>query len=122
MSEQAKKILIVEDEKPLGRALSLKLGKAGYQSDNAYDGEDALTKLKNGKYDLVLLDLVMPKLNGFEVLVKKKEAKDNTPVIVLSNLSQEDDVKRTKEFGVLDFIIKSDMSIFDIIEKIKKIV
>jgi len=119
MAEQAKKILITEDEKPLARALSLKLTKEGFAPENAFDGEEAIEKLKKGKYDFMLLDLVMPKMNGFEVLTKMKEMGDKTPVMILSNLSQSEDLKKAEEFKVKDFVIKSDMSIMDIIAKVK---
>jgi DNA-binding NarL/FixJ family response regulator len=63
----------------------------------------------------------MPKMNGFELLASLKEKKIKQPTVILSNLSQEDDVKRAKEFGVLDFVVKSDTGIYEIVEKIKKL-
>jgi DNA-binding response OmpR family regulator len=122
MVDTKKRILITEDEKPLARALALKLTKENFDVDNAYDGEEALNKLTATTYDLVLLDLVMPKLNGFDVLKKLKEQNKPVKVVVLSNLSQEDDVKRAKEFGALDFIVKSDRSIAEIIERVKSLI
>ena len=121
MSKGVKKILIVEDEKPMSKALLLKLTKAGFEAQSVANGEEALVLLEKEKFDLILLDLVMPKVDGFKVLQTMKERHLTTPVIVLSNLSQGDDDKRVKEFGVKDFFIKSDIPIAEVVERVKNL-
>ena len=114
-----KKILIAEDEKAYSRALVLKLGKAGYDVKSVENGEEALALLKNEKFDLLLLDLIMPKVNGFSVLEEIKRLELKLPVMVLSNLTQEEDKKKINEFLVIDFIEKSETPIIDVIQKIQ---
>jgi len=116
-----KKILVVEDEKPMARALELKLKGVGYDVDVAYDGNEALEKMKQKKYSLVLLDLVMPKKDGFAVLEEMKANGSKTMVIVTTNLSQDGDRERTKGLGVKDYLVKSDVPISLIIQKVNKI-
>ena len=118
MEGSSKKILVSEDEKPLAHALELKLKSAGYEVMVAENGEMALDLLKQHTFDLVLLDLVMPKKDGFGVLAELQERGDKTPVIVSSNLSQEEDIKRAKSMGAVDFFIKSDTALVDIVKKV----
>lgn len=115
-----KKILVTEDEKPMAHALTLKLEKAGFMVSNAYNGEECLTFLEKEKFDLVLLDMIMPRLDGFKVLEKMKEKGDKTPVMMLSNLSQQDDEKIARSLGVIEFFIKSNTPIINIINKVKE--
>ena len=114
-----KRILIIEDEKPMARALELKLTHAGFEAHSASNGEEGLMLLEKENFDLVLLDLIMPKLNGFGVLEEMKKKGIKTPVMVQTNLSQAEDEKRAKEFGVKGFFIKSNTPIAEIIEQIK---
>lgn len=116
----AKRILIAEDEKPMANALSLKLRSAGFETTLVYDGESALSVAKESPYDLILLDLVMPKKDGFFVLTELKKLKITTPVIVSSNLSQEEDIRRAKELGARDYFIKSDTPLAQVVEKVKQ--
>ena len=80
-SKLAKKILIVEDEKPVAKALQLKLGRAGFESEVAFDGVDALEVLAKKNFDLIILDLVMPRMDGFEFLAELKNRKINIQVL-----------------------------------------
>ncbi len=116
----AKKILIAEDEKPLSRALDLKLTNEGYEVTVAYNGVEAIEKLKTDKYDLLLLDLVMPELDGFGVLEEMKKNKIKVPTIVLTNLSQDQDREKVIKLGAKDFFVKSDSPISNIVKYIKK--
>ncbi len=120
MSHGPKCILIVEDEKPIARVLSLKLRNEGFDITLAEDGFAGLEMLKDGKFDLIILDLMMPKLDGFSVLAELKEQGNTIPVIVASNLSQEEDVKKAKAFGAKEFFVKSEVSLNDLVEKIKQ--
>jgi DNA-binding response OmpR family regulator len=121
MDKSVKKILIVEDERPIARALELKLISSGFQAEIAKNGTEAVDKIKSGGFDMILLDLVLPEIDGFTILQKaKEEIKTKTPIIVLSNLSQADDVKKAKALGAMDFLVKSNTPISEIVNKIKK--
>ena len=103
----------------MARALELKLQKAGYQTDIAANGREALDLLGHNRYDLLLLDIIMPKVNGFAVLEQlKKQGKGKPQIIVTTNLEQDDDRKRALELGAIDYLVKSDTSIATIVEKI----
>lgn len=116
----AKKILIAEDEKPMARALELKLNNSGYEAKAVYDGEEAVAALNKEKFDLMILDLIMPKLDGFGVLEKIKDKKLKTQIIVASNLSQEEDIDRVKSLGAVGFFVKSDTPINEIVGQVEK--
>jgi len=116
-----KKILIADDEKAIAKALALKLAKVGFTTEVAVNGAEAIEKIKAAKFDLVILDLIMPEKDGFAVLEYMRANKINYPVLVASNLSQEEDLKRAKDLGAIDYFIKSNLSLQDIIDHIKKI-
>ena len=122
INKKNKRILIVEDEKPMAHALELKLTKAGFEVAVFNDGEAALKILETQKFNLILLDLMMPKVDGFGVLEELKKRAITTPVIVSSNLGQEEDAKRAKSLGAVDYIIKSDTPIAEIIAKVQKVI
>jgi DNA-binding response OmpR family regulator len=117
------KVLVVEDDKFLQKMLLMKFGSEGYKVTGASDGEEALKQAFAETPDLVLLDLILPKVNGFEVLTElKAEPKTReVPVIVLSNLGQEEDMRRVKNLGAVDFLVKSNMSIHDVVGRVKDI-
>ncbi len=119
MPKTPKKILIVEDEKPIRQALELKLSKAGFSITPVSNGKDAISKVSEQKFDLILLDLMMPEMNGYEVLAQLKNLNIKTPVIILSNLGQEEDIKKAKECGAEDYCIKSNTPISSIVDKVK---
>ena len=112
-----KKILIIEDEKTLSKALELKLRLSGFAVTTAFDGESGVAILLKESFELILLDLVMPKMGGFEVLTILKEKNILTPVMILSNLSQESDMRRAEELGAKEFLIKSNTPIATIVER-----
>lgn len=120
-AKKVKKILLVEDEKPISHVLALKLKSSGFEVDAVYNGADALSKLKGGKYDLVLLDLMLPEVDGFGVLEGMKKSKNKTPVIILSNLSQAEDTKRTSAYGVKDYFVKSNISLSEVVKHVNKV-
>ena len=115
-----KKILVGEDEKAIAMALQNKLAFEGFEVVLAENGEEVLKAIDKQKFDLLLLDLIMPKVDGFAVLKEMKEKKITLPVIITSNLGQEEDKKRVEELGVSDYLIKSNVSIMDIVLKIKE--
>lgn len=116
-----KKILIIEDEKPMAHALELKLKNNGFNVTVAFNGEDGLNFLEKEPFDFILLDLIMPKIDGFKVLEKLQAKKNSIPVIVLSNLSQDEDKKRAETLGARGYFIKSNITLKSIIENIKQI-
>jgi DNA-binding response OmpR family regulator len=120
MTGKTKKILIIEDEKPMAKALKLKLEKNGFEVDIAEDGKEALKKLKGKKYHLALMDLVMPHMDGFTLLKELQDKKIKTPIIVTSNLSQKEDIEKARSYGVKDFLVKSDTPITDIVKKVQE--
>jgi DNA-binding response OmpR family regulator len=118
--KSGKHILIVEDEKPLSHALKLKLSHEGYNVEVANDGEEGLQKAMSGNdFDLVLVDIIMPKMDGFTMLTKLQESGSKTKIIVLSNLGQQEDIERAKELGVSDYMVKSNTPISRIVEAVK---
>ncbi len=119
----SKKILLVEDDKFLRELIAKKLRSEDYEVIEALDGEDGIAKAKELKPDLVLLDLVLPGIDGFGVLAKIKEdpATNQAPVIILSNLGQQEEIARTLKLGATDFLIKAHFTPSEIIEKIKRI-
>jgi len=118
-TQSQKKILIIEDERPMARALDLKLKHAGFQTQVVFNGKEGADLIQKGEiYDLILCDLMMPEMDGFSFLEMLHEKGIITPVIILSNLSQEDDEKRAKSLGAKEFFVKSNTPIAFIIEKV----
>ena len=117
-----KKILIIEDDVFLQNLEANKLRKDSYEIITASSGDEALEKIGEENIDLILLDLILPGIDGFDVLQKIKETESlkRVPVIVFSNLSEEKDVKRAKEMGAIDFMVKSNFSLNELAERINK--
>lgn len=120
----AKKILIVEDDKFLRELIVKKLSNEGYDVVEAADGEQGLQKIKDEKPELVLLDLILPGIDGFEVLAQKRDDPflSAIPVIVLSNLGQKEDVDKGLNLGATDYLIKAHFTPGEIIEKVRTII
>ena len=118
-SNPQKSILIVEDESPLAEALKLKLAQEGYDITVAEDGEQALRFVKDKEFDLILLDIIMPKKDGFAFL---EEAQKNPPTImILSNLGQDEEIKRAEKLGATEYLVKANSPMAKIIEKVNAI-
>jgi len=121
MNEKTRrKILIAEDEGPVARALDLKFHNLGYDSNVVGNGKDAINMLKDEKFDLIILDLLMPQMDGFQVLKQLKKMNIKTPVIVASNLSKKRFIAEAKELGAVDYFIKSETHISEVVEKANK--
>ena len=117
-----KKILIIEDEEILLDLIQKRLTQEGYKIYIARNGEEGLEKIKEEKPDLILLDIVMPKMGGFEVMErinKDKEFKD-IPIIIISNSGQPVELSRAKELGIKDWLIKTDFDPSEVVGKVKK--
>ena len=120
-SKGKKALLIVEDERPLAHALELKFSHEGYEVSMATNGEEALEMIKGTKFAAVLLDLIMPGIDGFAVMEEMKKKKLNTPVIVLSNLGQQEDQDRAAELGAKGYFVKSNTPISEIVKNVKSL-
>lgn len=118
-----KKILVVEDDTFLANAYRVKLEKAGFEVKNTYDGQEALDLLQTFTPDLILLDIVMPKKDGFATLeeIKVNERWKNIPVILASNLGQKEDREKGTRLGATEFFTKTDLTLNNLIEKINGI-
>ena len=116
-------VLVVEDDKFLRELISQKLIKDGFNVHGAIDGEEGLKMVKEFNPSIVLLDLILPGIDGFEVLsrIKNDPSMASIPVIVLSNLGQKEDVERGLKLGAVDYLIKAHFTPGEIIEKIKAI-
>ena len=119
--ENKKHILVVEDENTLAFALKKKLENSGYIVNVAMDGKEALNKVGQEKPDLILLDLILPVIDGFAVLKELKSTPkyENIPVIVLTNLSSDEDVADVLNAGGTDYFIKTEHSLDDIVLTVK---
>jgi DNA-binding response OmpR family regulator len=117
-----KKILVAEDEKPMAHALELKLSNSGFDVKTVFSGKEALESVEKKQFDLIFLDLMMPEVDGFTVLTQLKEKGSKVPVVVLSNLGQENDLQRAKDLGAVDYFVKSDTPIAEIVKYANKII
>ncbi len=117
----AKKILLVEDDPFLSFLLKNRLQKEQFEILLAKDGEEAINILKSEKPDLILLDIILPKKSGFEVMeeIRQNPEIENVSIIIISNLGQPEDVTRGQELGAIEYFVKAKTSIDDLILKIK---
>ncbi len=116
------RVLVVEDDKLLRDILAMRLSKEKFHITYAIDGESALTQIKEHKPDIILLDIILPGINGFEVLkkIKEDEATKDIDVIMVSNLGQEEDVKKAKDLGAKDFFVKANFTAEEITQKLRE--
>jgi len=123
MAKNMKNILIIEDDKFLRKLISQKLIKEGFKVSEAVNGEEGIKKIKQEKPDLVLLGLVLPGIDGFEVLSKIREdlslSSAPPPIIILSNLGQKEDVEKGMKLGATDYLIKAHFTPGEIVEKVR---
>jgi DNA-binding response OmpR family regulator len=119
----AKKILVVEDDAVLQKALGEYLGSEGFEVASALDGEIGIQMAATEKPDLILLDIILPKKDGFEVLqaVKSDEQTKNIPIILLTNLDGISDVEKALELGATTYLVKADYKLEEVTAKIKSI-
>lgn len=122
MNQVQKKVLIVEDDPHISRVYEIQLMKEGLLTVIAHNGEDALKLAEDENPDLVVLDLMIPKKDGFWVLeeIRKEPKFSKIPILIISNLGQNDDKKRALDLGATEYLIKVDQSIQKIIDKIKE--
>jgi two-component system phosphate regulon response regulator PhoB len=122
MSDTPKVILLVEDDDNLANVYTTRLEAEGFVAKRVANGEDALAVALQTKPDLILLDVMMPKVSGFDVLdiLRKTPETAQTKIVMLTALSQESDQQRAKELGVDDYLIKSQVVIADVVDRIKQ--
>ncbi len=117
------KILLIEDEEMLATMYKTKFEKEGLAIDVASDGEAGVAMAQAQPYSVVLVDIIMPKLDGFAVLKKLRSMPQyaTTPIIMLTNLGQEEDVAKGKEYGATDYLVKANFTPSQVLEKIKNV-
>jgi DNA-binding response OmpR family regulator len=117
-----KKILLIEDDPFLVDIYSTRLKDSGLSVEVATDGQTGLRKLKENKFDLLVLDIVLPHINGWQILreIEKDERLQNLKIFVFSNLGQKDEVKKGLKMGVIKYFIKAHFTPKEIVEEIKK--
>lgn len=118
------RILIVEDDRFLSSIVKGRMEKRGFTVEQAFDGQEGLEKLHEFKPDLIILDLIMPKVSGFEFLerVSTDPEFSGTPVLIASNLGQDSDIEKAKHLGAVDYYVKVRTSIDDLDKMIQNIV
>ena len=121
MAESQKKVLIIEDDEHISKVYQIQLAKEGLIISLARDGEEAIKLLNNEKPDLIILDLMLPKKDGFWVLeeMKKNPKNSKIPILVVSNLGQKADEERAIGLGATEYLVKIDYPIQEIVDKIK---
>jgi DNA-binding response OmpR family regulator len=118
---EPKKIMIIEDDHFLSSLMKARLEKEGFTVTQAFDGEEAMQLLKQDLPSLIVLDLIMPKVTGFEVLqmISITPQLDKVPVVILSNLAQDSDIQKAQELGAKEYFVKVKVSIDDLVARIK---
>jgi two-component system response regulator VicR len=106
-----KKVLIIDDEKVMAKAMEVKLRKEGIDAVAVFSGDEGLAEIEKGEYALVLLDIMMPIIDGWSILAEVQKKNLPIKIIITSNLSQEEDRKKALSMGALDFLVKSDSSL-----------
>ncbi len=120
LTPKPKRILIAEDERPLAHALELKLQHEGYETVAVNDGQACLDRLEAEHFDILLLDLMMPILDGFSVLEQLKGKPDKPTIFTLSSLGQHEDEKRVLDLGVKKYFSKATVQLETIVDEVKK--
>lgn len=120
MEKEKKVILIVEDEIVLSQAMSFKFVKEGFEVKTASNGAEALKVLKEGSVDFMILDLIMPVMNGFDVIETMNKEHLSVPLVVLSNLGQKEDTDKIALLGVSDYHIKANTPISELVLMVKE--
>lgn len=113
------KVLIIEDEESVAKVLRDKFQNQGIEAEYVFNGKDGLEKILNEKFDFVVLDLILPVMDGFQFLEEIRKRGLTLPVVVTTNLSAEEDIERAKSLGVKDYFVKVDTPIDKIVDYVK---
>ena len=118
-----KTILLIEDESALQKTIGEALSQEGFSILSALDGEAGLRLAQDKCPDVILLDLILPKANGFDVLksLKEQDATKNIPVVVLTNLESMEDVQKALDLGAMTYLVKSNYTLQEVVEKVKQV-
>ncbi|HUZ93189.1 MAG TPA: response regulator [Candidatus Paceibacterota bacterium] len=124
MPERTRNAIVIEDDRFLSSLIKARLEKMGVTVSQAFDGAAAITAIAKQKPDVIVLDLVMPRMTGFEVLEKISSSADlkNVPVVVLSHLAQESDIEKARQMGATAYFVKVKVSIDDVLAKIAELI
>lgn len=116
--------MVIEDDKFLSSLIKTRLEKEGFTVLQAFDGDEATSLLRQETPDLIVLDLIMPKVNGFEVLqtISITPQLASVPVVILSNLAQDADVEKARALGAKEYFVKVKISIDDLLDRVKSLV
>jgi DNA-binding response OmpR family regulator len=114
------KILLAEDEEAVAKFFELKLKVAGFDVQVAEDGQKALKATEKEKFDVIIVDIIMPKMNGYDFIKKVREKGNAVPIIVSSNLGQKEDRERAKSSGASEYFVKASLSFAELIFLVKK--
>lgn len=116
-------VLLVEDEKMLADMYATKFMMEGFDTHTAYDGQAGVTMASQVKPDIILLDIIMPKLDGFAVLKQLRQAEETkkTPVILLTNLGQDEDIKKGQKLGATDYFVKANHTPAEVVNKVRAV-
>jgi len=122
MADKKTKILLIEDEEMLANMYEIKFKNEGFDLEIALDGATGLEKAKANVPDFILLDIIMPKMDGFSVLkaLKEDESTKHVPVMLLTNLGQEEDIQKGKELGSVGYLVKANITPAEVVEAVKK--
>lgn len=115
-----KKVIIVDDDELLRKLLTRKLKEEGYEVVLAVDGKEGVEKIKEGKPDLILMDIVMPNMDGFQAMeeIQKDESISHIPIVVVSNSGQPVEIDRAKKLGASDWLVKTEFDPQEVINKV----
>lgn len=121
MADNKIKILLIEDEEMLANMYEVKFKNEGFELFKALDGAQGLEMAKNTQPDFILLDIIMPKVDGFSVLksLKEDESTKNIPVMMLTNLGQDEDIERGKQMGAVGYLVKANITPAEVVESVK---
>lgn len=118
-----KKILIIEDDKFIIEPMEIIFKRSGFDVDIATDGQSGLELAKKNNPDIILLDIILPKMNGFDVLKKIRSDKkiSEIPVVIVSNLAEEKDIKKGMQLGAFFYVVKSRLDVRELVKKVNKL-
>ena len=124
MSQKKTKIVLIEDDKMIAEMYVLKFQDEGFDVTAAEDGKTGIDLVKEKKPDIILLDIILPKMDGFSVLksLKSDESVKNIPVILLTNLGQDGDVRKGLDLGAIDYLIKANYTPAQVVDKVKSLI
>ncbi|MCD8507785.1 response regulator [Candidatus Woesebacteria bacterium] len=122
MNDSSPSILIVEDEAAMAKALELKLTKEGYIVKVAANGREGMSALRENQFDAMLLDIMMPEVDGWEMMETMQREGISLPILITSNLSQTEDIQRAEALGAKKFLVKSNQTLADIVAEVQIVV